>query len=179
MRLPTVQRSSVILMDVLEYSLEEIAAIMECSVPAVKSALHRGRVRLREFAREPEDAALPALREAERSRLARYVDRFNARDFDAIREMLADDVRVELVNKTQLRGREATNYFTNYAGMSDWHFAAGEVDGLPVALVCDPADTSRVIYFIAFDWVGERIGLIRDFRYARYAAEGLGLRELA
>lgn len=173
MRLPTVQRSSVILMDVLGYSLEEIGAIMDCSVPAVKSALHRGRMRLREFAREPEGAAVPALPEPERSRLARYVDRFNARDFDAIREMLADDVRVELVNKTQLRGREATNYFTNYAGMSDWHFVAGEVDGLPAALVFDPGDSSRAIYFIAFDWADGRIRLIRDFRYARYAAEGL------
>jgi RNA polymerase sigma-70 factor (ECF subfamily) len=173
MRLPTVQRSSVILMDVLGYSLEEIGAIMDCSVPAVKSALHRGRLRLREIAREPEDAAMPALPEPERSRLARYVDRFNARDFDAVREMLADDVRVELVNKTQLRGREATNYFTNYAGMSDWHFVAGEVDGLPAALVFDPGDSSRAIYFIAFDWVDGRIRLIRDFRYARYAAAGL------
>jgi RNA polymerase sigma-70 factor (ECF subfamily) len=173
MRLPTVQRSSVILMDVLGYSLEEIGAIMDCSVPAVKSALHRGRLRLREIAREPEDAAMPALPEPERSRLARYVDRFNARDFDAVREMLADDVRVELVNKTLLRGREATNYFTNYAGMSDWHFAVGEADGLPAALVFDPGDSSRVMYFIAFDWVDGRIQLIRDFRYARYAAEGL------
>jgi RNA polymerase sigma-70 factor, ECF subfamily len=173
MRLPTVQRSSVILMDVLEYSLEEIGAIMDCSVPAVKSALHRGRMRLREFAREPEDAALPALPESERSLLARYVERFNARDFDAIREMLADDVRVELVNKTQLRGREAANYFTNYSGMSDWHFIAGDVDGRPAALVFDPGDLSRVMYFIAFDWVDGRIRVIRDFRYARYAAEGL------
>jgi len=119
------------------------------------------------------DAALPALPEPERSRLVRYVDRFNARDFDAIREMLADDVRVELLNKTQLSGREATNYFTNYAGMSDWYFVAGEVDGVPAALVFDPGDSSRVIYFIAFEWVDGRIGLIRDFRYARYAAEGL------
>jgi RNA polymerase sigma-70 factor, ECF subfamily len=173
MRLPTVQRSSVILMDVLEYSLEEIGTIMDCSVAAVKSALHRGRVRLREFAREPADIALPALQDAERSRLARYVDRFNARDFDAIREMLADDVRVELVNKTQLRGREATNYFTNYAGVSNWLFIAGEVDGVPAALVYDPADSTRVMYFIVFDWVDGRIGAIRDFRYAPYVAEGL------
>jgi RNA polymerase sigma-70 factor, ECF subfamily len=172
MRLPTVQRSSVILMDVLGYSLEEIGAIMDCSVAAVKSALHRGRIRLREIAREPEDATMPALPEPQRSRLARYVDRFNARDFDAVREMLADDVRVELVNKTQLRGREATNYFTNYSGMSDWHFVAGEVDGQPAALVFDPGDSSRAIYFIAFDWVDGRIRLIRDFRYARYAIEG-------
>jgi hypothetical protein len=79
--------------------------------------------------------------------------------------MLADDVRVELVNKTQLRGREATNYFTNYAGMSDWHFVASEVDGLPAALVFDPGDPSRGIYFYRVrvggraDWVDSRLSL--------------------
>lgn len=122
---------------------------------------------------ETEGAPLPALPEAERSRLARYVDRFNARDFDAIREMLADDVRVELVNKAQLRGGEATNYFTNYAGVSDWHFVAGEVDGHPAALVCTPGEANHPAYFIVFEWRAERIELIRDFRYARYASQGL------
>ena len=40
-----------------------------------------------------------------RSLPAKYVDRFNARDFDAIRDMLADEVRLELVNRTRMKGR--------------------------------------------------------------------------
>jgi RNA polymerase sigma factor (sigma-70 family) len=40
------QRSCVILKDVLDYSLEEIAAMLELSVSAVKATLHRGRTRL-------------------------------------------------------------------------------------------------------------------------------------
>jgi RNA polymerase sigma factor (sigma-70 family) len=47
MRLPVLQRSSVILMDVLGYSLQEISEITESTVPAVKAALHHGRTRLR------------------------------------------------------------------------------------------------------------------------------------
>ena len=43
MRLPVAQRSSVILMDVLGCSLQEICEVMECSLPAAKAALHRGR----------------------------------------------------------------------------------------------------------------------------------------
>ena len=46
MALPASQRSSVILMDVLGYSQEEISAITTTSVPAVKAALHRGRTYL-------------------------------------------------------------------------------------------------------------------------------------
>ena len=56
MRLPVAQRSSVILMDVLGCSLNEICEIMDCSLPAAKAALHRGRAQLREIADEPEDA---------------------------------------------------------------------------------------------------------------------------
>ncbi len=47
MRLPVAQRSSVILMDVLGHSLEEISEVLESTVPAVKANLHRGRQRLR------------------------------------------------------------------------------------------------------------------------------------
>src|SRR5215467_8669855 len=97
MRLPVAQRSSVILMDVLGYSLEEIGGITTSSIPAVKAALHRGRERLRAVALEPDDRPLPVLSQTERARLSAYVDRFNARDFDTIRDMLAEDVRLELV----------------------------------------------------------------------------------
>src|SRR5215475_12312855 len=46
MRLPVAQRSSVILMDVLGYSLEEIGGVLDHSIAAVKANLHRGRARL-------------------------------------------------------------------------------------------------------------------------------------
>src|ERR1700754_3042566 len=44
MRLPVLQRSSVILMDVLGCSLNEICEILACSLPAAKAALHRARM---------------------------------------------------------------------------------------------------------------------------------------
>ena len=47
MRLPAAQRSSVILMDVLGYSLQQIGDVTSLSIPGVKAALHRGRARLR------------------------------------------------------------------------------------------------------------------------------------
>jgi RNA polymerase sigma-70 factor, ECF subfamily len=177
MRLPVAQRSSVILMDVLGYSLEEIGAVMESTIPAVKAALHRGRARLREIAKEPDDTPVPALAEGERSRLATYVDRFNARDFDAVRTMLADDVRLDLVAKLRMSGRsEVGNYFGNYSRIADWHLVPGLVDGRPAALVFDPGDSSgRPTYFVLLEWSGDGLVNIRDFRFARYAIEGAEL----
>jgi RNA polymerase sigma-70 factor (ECF subfamily) len=177
MRLPTVQRSSVILMDVLGYSLAEIGGIMDESVPAVKSALHRGRTRLRELAREPEDQPQPVLSGPERSLLAAYVDRFNARDFDAVRDMLADEVRLELVARTRMNGRRQVNgYFHNYSMVNGWHVRAGFVDDAPAVLVYDPTRTTDApAYFILLRWTERKVVSIRDFRYAPYAIEGARL----
>jgi RNA polymerase sigma-70 factor (ECF subfamily) len=105
MRLPVAQRASVILMDVLGCSLQEVCDVMDFSLPAVKAALHRGRAQLRALADEPDDAPRPNLSDSDRARLDAYVTLFNARDFDAIRAMISDDVRLELVNRTRLNGK--------------------------------------------------------------------------
>jgi len=174
MRLPVAQRSSVILMDVLGYTAQEIGAINDMSVPAVKAALHRGRTRLRELAHEPEDQPPLALSDPERARMVAYVDRFNARDFDALRNLLANDVRLELVNRLRLSGRqEVGKYFENYARVEDWQLAVGSVDGRPAIVVRDPDDAMGAPrYFVLLEWTGDRLAVIRDFRYARYVIDG-------
>jgi RNA polymerase sigma-70 factor, ECF subfamily len=177
MRLPVAQRSCVILMDVLGYSLQEIAEVIDSTIPAVKAALNRGRARLRELVLERDDRPVPVLPAAQRSLLNAYVDRFNARDFDAIRDMLADEVRLELVNKTRMKGKgEVGKYFGNYSLVHDWQLVPGFVDRHPAILVCDPRDASATpTYFVLLDWAGGRLVGIRDFRHARYATEGAEL----
>jgi RNA polymerase sigma-70 factor, ECF subfamily len=173
MRLPVAQRSSVILMDVLGHSLEEISDVLESTVPAVKANLHRGRQRLVELAAERDDRPPPVLAEADRQRLAAYVERFNARDFDALRAQLADEVKVEVVNRTRLNGRgEVGRYFGNYSQSTDWHLVPGLVDRRPAVIVQSPDQPSGPpIYFMLLDWADGRLLGIRDFRYARYAVE--------
>ena len=84
------------------------------------------------------------------TRLGAYVDRFNARDFDAIRDMLAEEVRLDLVARTRLNGRaEVATYFHNYAGKQDWRLSLGLVEARPAVLVSDPADPEGTpIYFV-------------------------------
>ena len=174
MRLPVGRRSSVILTDVLGCSLQEVCEIMDLSLPAAKAALHRGRAQLREIAEEPEDAPLPKLSEADRIRLGAYVAHFNARDFDAIRAMIADDVKLELVNKTKLTGKtEVSRYFGNYSGAGDWHLVPGLVERRPAILVFDPNEANaKPKYFMLLGWSADKIATIRDFRYAPYVIEG-------
>lgn len=174
MRLPVAQRSSVILMDVLGCSLQEICAVMDFSLPAVKAALHRGRAQLRELAEEPDDLPQPAMSEADRARLGAYVAHFNARDFDAIRGLIADDVRLDLVNKTRMSGKaEVSRYFGNYEKVADWHLAPGLVERHPAILVFDPGSPGGgPKYFMLLQWSADKVAAIRDFRHAPYVIDG-------
>src|ERR1700726_784945 len=73
MRLPVAQRSSVILMDVLGCSLQEICSVMDLSLAAAKATLHRGRTQLRELADRPDDPPSPMMSQTDRDRLGVYV----------------------------------------------------------------------------------------------------------
>jgi RNA polymerase sigma-70 factor (ECF subfamily) len=174
LRLPVVQRSSVVLMDVLGYSLAATSDILGVSIAAVKAALHRGRIRLRTLASLPEEPA-PVLSAAEILRLRAYADRFNARDFDALRNLLAEDVRLDLANRTRLAGRKDVSvYFGRYDAVSDWFFSVGVAEGRPALLVRSPADAPGTVrYVVLLEWAGDQIVLIRDFKYAPYIAESL------
>jgi len=180
MRLPAAQRSVVILTDVLGHSAQEVGEVMGSSVAAVKSALQRGRMRLRELAQEPDDYPPPALSEQERARLTTYVERFNARDFDTVRSMLADDVKLDLVNRLRLAGRtEVGAYFTNYGRVDNWRFVPGFVERRPAILVSDPNEASdRTKYFILLTWSDDGLVGIRDFLFASYAMDGAELATL-
>ncbi|MCS0584697.1 sigma-70 family RNA polymerase sigma factor [Massilia pinisoli] len=169
MHLPPSQRSVVILFDVLDYSAEEIGAILETTVPAVKSALQRGRAHLRELGDRPApDVVLP---DAERSLLHRYVDLFNARDFDALREMLAADVRLDLVNRLRLQGAAVDDYFTRYGQVPGWTAWAGIVEGRPAVLVRQNGGADATDYIVVLDFTDGRVAAIRDFVFARYVMQ--------
>lgn len=167
------QRSAVALVDVLGHSLAETAAILGMTVPAVKAALHRGRVRLRALAQQAEISAVIA--PAERARLRAYADRFNAHDWDALRALLAEDVKLDLANRTTLSGaRDVSIYFTRYAALPDWRASVGIAEGRPALLIRKRGDESGPpIFVVLLDWRGDRIAVIRDFHYATYIMEGL------
>lgn len=174
MRLPPSQRGTVILKDVLGYSNEEVASILGSTVAAGKAALHRGRARLRAYAHEA--PAAPWFEADEKARLQNYVDRFNARDFDAIRAMLADDVRFDLVARQQGGKASFENYFTRYGEMTGWQLSIGWLDGRLAAIVTDRADPSAApTNAIVVDWREGRIVRVRDFYHATEALEGAAI----
>jgi len=161
LELPVSQRSAVILKDVLGHSLEETAATMETTVPAVKASLVRGRAALRAAA-EPKDAASTIARD----RLDQYAALFNARDWDGVRQLVGNDCRLDLVSKSQRRGKAVGMYFGNYE-KADVRLAVVRLEGR-FALAAYSSGATTPSYFILLDFEGEHVASIRDFRYVPY-----------
>ena len=161
--LPLSQRSAVILKDVLGHSLEETAQTMGSTVPAVKAALVRGRRTLLEGEREPTPIA-PATREE----LERYAQLFNARDWDGVRALVSDECRLDLVSRSERRGKQVGMYFDRYqkAGVN---LCVVRLDG-ELVLAAHLVDTERPAYFILLELRAGRVTTIRDFRYVPYIA---------
>ncbi len=165
---PVRQRSAVILKDVLGCSLDEIAETLDTTVPAVKAALVRGRAALQEA------TATPApIDDTGRELLSRYVALFNARDWDALRALLADDARLDLVSRGERRGRAVGEYFTRYAQIPDVRLEVGVVDGRAALLAFQPQASTRPRYVILLTWRDGRVAEIRDYHYVPYIADEL------
>jgi RNA polymerase sigma factor (sigma-70 family) len=165
-----IQRSCVILKDVLGHSVDEIAAILDVTVPAVKAALHRGRVRLRELSESKPRDQMAVVRQSSPV-IARYATLFNAREWDAVRAMLADDVRLDLVSRSQRVGkRQVAVYFTNYGLVQDWQLQPAWLEGREVLAVFRDTKDTQASYFIEVSLRDGQVTAIRDFRYVDYIA---------
>lgn len=168
--LPPVQRSAVILKDVLAHSLDETAETMGTTVGAVKAALSRARANIAHTSRGTIPALDKSLSPEKQATLRRYAELFNAHDWDGLRALLGEESRLDVVSRVQQRMVEA-GYFNRYAKYletEEIRAAAGFVDGVPVIAMFSPASSDAPAYFILLETEGRRISLVRDFRYVPY-----------
>jgi RNA polymerase sigma-70 factor (ECF subfamily) len=131
--LPPKERACVLLKDVFDYSLEEIAGLVESTTGGVKAALNRGRGKLAMLA-----DVQPPERKSSKEELALlrlYVDRFNRRDWQGVRELASADARLRVADC--FAGRLADSpYFVEYERpIIAWRMALGEVDGETVVVI--------------------------------------------
>lgn len=91
------ERAAVVLKDVFEFSLEEIAEVLSTTPGAVKAALHRGRGKLVEPT--PDEVRLPAP-----SVLDAFCAAFNAGDLERLAALLLDNATVNVVGPTTFFG---------------------------------------------------------------------------
>lgn len=161
--LPPKERACVLLKDVFDHSLEEIAQLVDSTVGGVKAALNRGRGKLATLHDEPRNK--PALSPEVQELLRVYVNRFNRRDWDGVRELASADARLRVADC--FAGRLADSpYFVEYERPDDipWRMALGEVDGETVVVIlCDDDDGLTPFSLIRLGVVEDRIVSIADY----------------
>ncbi len=159
--LPLSQRSAVILKDVLGQSLKETATTLGTTVMAVKALLVRGRANLA----RPESADT-TIGGAALEDLNRYAALFNARDWEGVRALVSEECRLDLVAKSQRRGKQVASYFERYAG-ERVTLRPVSLEGRNV-LAAYVGDSQTAAYFVLVEFEGGRVTSIRDFRYVPY-----------
>lgn len=160
--LPPKERACVLLKDVFDYSLEEIAELVDSTVGGVKAALNRARTKLTESSPTGKSArnASPELKRI----MQLYVERFNRRDWDGVRELTSADARLNVAERFAGKFADAP-YFYNYERWPwPWKLALGELDGeLVVIILQRGADTWTPHSAIRLDVVGQQIERIVDY----------------
>jgi RNA polymerase sigma-70 factor (ECF subfamily) len=152
----------VLLKDVFDYSLDEIADLVDSTVGGVKAALNRGRAKL---ATPPEAVERKAATNEETLEILRlYVERFNKRDWDGVRELASADARLQVTEC--FAGRLADSpYFVEYERpIIPWRMALGSLDGETIVLILrDDVDGLAPFSAIRLEVHGRRITGITDY----------------
>ena len=177
--LPPKERASVLMKDVLDYPIDEVADIADSTVGGVKAALHRARGKLRAMTAVP---AVAEMHDDQRRLFAAYADIFNRRDWDALRSLVRADARLEIVGAAEgvMSGLGAT-YSTNYTALPwEWRLAPALVDGVPVIVHWRrDGDAWRPHAAIRLWWRDGTVVRIRDYIHVDYVLTDWAIRDEA
>jgi RNA polymerase sigma-70 factor (ECF subfamily) len=136
----------------------------------VKAALNRARTKLSASSpptKAPQSAS-PELKKV----MQLYVERFNSRDWDGVRELISADARLNVIDRFAGKFADAP-YFFNYNNWPwAWKLALGEIEGEPVIIILQRgADTWTTYSVIRMDVAGDKVGRIIDYIHCPWLIE--------
>ena len=168
-QLAPAQRGCVILKDVLDHSLEEIAALLELSVPAVKAALHRGRAALRRRRRERRRRAARA--SLGRARALRRASSTRTTGTACARCSPTTCASTWSRGARPRAGARSASTSPTTQRTTAGTSAPAWLDGREVlAVLADAGERRARATSSSSPWRDERVASIRDFRYVPYIA---------
>lgn len=164
--LPVLQRSVIILKDVLDEPLAEIAALLDLTTDSVKAHLARGRTRLREINLT---ASVQRRPQPTSDAVAHYVTLFNNRDWEGLKALLAGDVKLhQSTHPVRIGSADVSMFFGIYAKIDDVWLVPAWLEDREVIAVFESREDPGPSYLMWLEWREGKIGLIRDYRYVRY-----------
>jgi RNA polymerase sigma-70 factor, ECF subfamily len=144
--LPPRQRAVLILRDVLDFSANETAEVLEITVSAANSALHRARVTLAEryHGREPEASLSTTNDERTQWLLDHFVQAWETADVEGLVALLKEDAILAMPpSPSWYQGREEIRIFVAATVFAEEGMFAGKASGrwrlLPVRANASPA----------------------------------------
>lgn len=163
--LPVLQRSVLILKDVLDEPLADIANILDLTVDSVKAHLSRGRARLRSIGA----ADQPMLAGPTSPAVARYVALFNQRDWEGLRALLASDAKLhQSMHPVRVGAADVGTFFGIYSKVEGVWLVPAWLEDREVIAVYENRTDPRPGYMMWLEWRSGKISFIRDYRYVRY-----------
>jgi RNA polymerase sigma-70 factor (ECF subfamily) len=190
-RLSPQERAALLLKEVFEMSLDEIADVLSTTRAAVKAALHHGRERLR----EPEGGFASRRPRPSRALVDRFAALYAARDAKGLAALMLETGSVENVGEAVQRGAESFHasernilhgllhgHAGEWPGDLDWasqRIERRELDGEPIGcLFIRFRGSDRLMAVLRFDEVEGRVARLRIYGFCpetmREVAERLG-----
>lgn len=190
-RLSPQERAAVLLKETFDMTLEEIAELLATSVGTIKSALHRGRQRLR----QTEDDVTERRQMPSPELLDRFIECYDARDVNALLALMLDGATAENVGNSVHVGRETPDGVQQFLrsmvhGHADWAeefqlkragMRRSSIEGEPVILAFVFTRSGRQALSSVFRFEERDGGIARILSYAfcpdtiRAIAESLGM----
>ena len=171
--LPPKERASVVLKDVLDYPLSDIAEIVGSTLGGVKAALHRGRAKLAELEHGGTERAMAP---REKVLVQAYLDRFNQRDWEGVIELVRSDARLELVDRIEGNAVEImkSKYCSNYANLPwKWKLEIARVDGEEMIVHYEQTDEGWEPHAgMRLFWRDARVAGVQDYIHVEYLLDG-------
>jgi RNA polymerase sigma-70 factor (ECF subfamily) len=164
MGLPPKERACVLLKDVFDYTLEEIAELVSSTVGGVKAALNRGRSKLADLS-EPVRSQREVSPELSQL-LHLYVDLFNKRDWDGLRELIRADARLRVADRFAGPIGESSYFGVYERERAPWRLVLAEVDGeLAVVALRQDGDEWRPYSVARLEVIDGHITRIEDYAH--------------
>jgi RNA polymerase sigma-70 factor (ECF subfamily) len=135
--------------------IDEVDEVTRSSSTTTHRILSSCAARSRAFSRYPSHSGAPSFRRT-------------CSDWDGVRALVGDDCRLDLVAKSQRRGKEVGLYFGNYA-KTDVQLRVVRLEG-QLALAAHGGNAEVPSYFILLAFEGGKVTTIRDYRYVPYIA---------
>lgn len=134
--LPPRQRAVLVLREVLAFSANEVAEVLDLSVAAVKSSLQRARAKLAELESERDEVIEPSDARAQEL-LDAYAAAFENSDAAALEKLLRDDLVIEATpSRTWFAGVRVCMPFLvahDFGSPGDWRMFPTRANGQPAA----------------------------------------------